>query len=136
MRITLCNFRWTWIMLVSIDQKNIFQSPNTVKVHQRLPKYVGLPKIGTDFFFPIFYWNWFCRNQEIEVADKSQCKDFAQLDPYCLEKVIEDEIGCKIPWTYTTNESKFSTDPQYNPESLLIWNSNYTLINQKMFLTF
>ena len=54
------------------------------------------------------------------MADKSQCKDFAQLDPYCLEKVIEDEIGCKIPWTYTTNESKFSTDPQYNPESLLI----------------
>jgi len=44
------------------------------------------------------------RNQEIEVADKSQCKDITELDPYCLEKVVEEKIGCKVPWSHTDSE--------------------------------
>ena len=48
----------------------------------------------------------FDRNQEIEVADKSQCKDITELDPYCLEKVVEEKIGCKVPWSHTDSESK------------------------------
>ena len=46
------------------------------------------------------------RNQEIEVADKSQCQKKKDLDPYCLEKVVENKLGCKIPWSYTSSECK------------------------------
>ena len=40
------------------------------------------------------------------MADKSQCKDIDELDPYCLEKVVEEKIGCKVPWSHTDSESK------------------------------
>ena len=44
------------------------------------------------------------KKEEIEVADKSQCKKQSEIDPYCLENIVENSLGCKIPWTLTSNQ--------------------------------
>ena len=49
------------------------------------------------------------KKEEIEVADKSQCKKQSEIDPYCLENIVENSLGCKIPWTLTSNQCNLLT---------------------------
>ena len=55
------------------------------------------------------------------MADKSQCKKQSEIDPYCLENIVENTVGCKIPWTQTTNQLPACSGPNSLIEILSMW---------------